>query len=288
MVQPQLSGLGRLGCGVVALVVAGLAVAAERSPVGSPLPEMVAIPEGCFTMGSPVTELGRRENETSHRLCLAGFAIGRYEVTYQQFAHFVAATGYAMGQCDQPPGRDWRRPGFSQGEQWPVICVSLVDALAYTDWLSLTTGAHYRLPTEAEWEYAARAATTTPYWWGEQASHEWANYGTDECCNGLAEGRDRWPKTAPVGSFAANPWGLYDTAGNVWEWTCSVWDFSRGYDGREQRCQAPDGVGEWVARGGSWYDEPNSLRSALRGFRDHADPHSRGRNLGFRVVRETP
>ena len=151
-------------------------------------------------------------------------------------------------------------------------------------WLSRETGKPYRLLSEAEWEYVARAGTTTKYWWGDEAHHDHANYGVDgydsECC--AVAGKDRWTITAPVGSFKANAFGLFDTAGNLEEWVEDCWN--ENYNG------APDDGSAWtsgecdqrVLRGGSWGDKPGSLRSARRG---ESDTGMRPPGTGFRVAR---
>ena len=153
--------------------------------------------------------------------------------------------------------------GWGRGKR-PVINVSWDDATAYAAWLSQQTGKKYRLPTEAEWEYAARAGSTTKYPWGDEASRDFANYGKDECCGGLAMGKDQWENTAPVGSFSANAFGLHDMHGNVWEWVQDCYHSS--YEGapvdgaaREQ-CDSSSRV----LRGGSWIDYPTGVRSANR------------------------
>jgi formylglycine-generating enzyme required for sulfatase activity len=180
----------------------------DRLKDGSQGPEMVWIPAGSFRMGD-LQGGGSSDEKPIHRVSVSRFAIGKYEVTFAEYDKFAQATGRK-----KPYDEGWGR-----GNR-PVINVSWYDATAYAEWLSKQTGQQYRLPTEAEWEYAARAGTTTKYWWGNTASHEYANYGA-ESWGPLAKGKDRWEYTAPVGSFAANPFGIYDTVGNVWEWTCS-------------------------------------------------------------------
>jgi formylglycine-generating enzyme required for sulfatase activity len=167
-------------------------------------------------MGSPASEAGRDAAEGPQRPVTIArpFAVGKYEVTFAEWDACVAAGG-----CSHRPGDNrWGR-----GSR-PVINVSWDDiTLEYLPWLSRKTGKTYRLLTEAEWEYAARGATSASapskaYWWGDRASHEYANYGKDQCCDGLKQGRDQWVNTAPVGQFPANPFGLHDMHGNVWEW----------------------------------------------------------------------
>ncbi len=198
------------------------------------------------------------------------FYIGQYEVTFAEYDVFARATGRALPKDE----------GWGRGNQ-PVINVSWLDAVAYTEWLSTQTGQNYRLPAEAEWEYAARSGTQTAYWWGSQASHDFANYGKDECCAGHIENRDRWEYTSPVGRFPASAWGLHDMLGNVWEWTCSEYDSD--YGGAESECASKnDASAQRVLRGGSWYIPPRWVRSADR---DGSTPDNRGNYLGFRLAR---
>jgi formylglycine-generating enzyme required for sulfatase activity len=214
---------------------------------------------------------GGSDEKPVHRVSVNQFAMGKYEVTFAEYDKFAQATGRK-----KPDDKNWGR------NHRPVINVSWNDAVAYAQWLSQQTGKQYRLPTEAEWEYAARAGTNTKYWWGNTASHEYANYGKDECCDGLAKGKDRWKYTAPVGSFAANPFDLYDTVGNVWEWNADSWH--KNYknapnDGRIWKTDANNS--RRVLRGGSWYSVPVICRAASRG-RDTSDDHNQA--FGFRVA----
>jgi formylglycine-generating enzyme required for sulfatase activity len=238
---------------------------------GSKGPEMVWIPAGTFRMGD--IQGGGYDNEKPvHSVSVNRFAMGRYEVTFAEYDKFAQATGR------EKPGDE----GWGRGNR-PVIHVSWHDATAYTEWLSQQTGEQYRLPTEAEWEYAARAGTETKYWWGNTASHEYANYGKDECCDGLAKGKDRWEYTSPVGSFQPNRFGLYDTVGNVWEWTCS--EYEGKYKGKEKQCLSKNHANNnnlLVLRGGSWFNVPWNLRSADRYGRR---PTGRFRDGGFRLAR---
>jgi len=229
-------------------------------------PEMVWIPAGRFRMGD-IQGDGGSDEKPVHEVSVARFAMSRYEVTFAEYDKFAEATGR-----QKPSDRGWGR-----GNR-PVINVSWRDATAYAEWLSQQTGQKYRLPTEAEWEYAARAGTETAYWWGNTASHEYANYGVDSGWGGLAKGKDRWKYTAPVGSFAPNPFGLYDTAGNVWEWTCS--EYSSSYDGRENACNENVSLG--VIRGGSWGLGPRDVRVSDR-YRISDD--GRFEDVGFRLAR---
>jgi formylglycine-generating enzyme required for sulfatase activity len=232
---------------------------------GSLGPEMVWLPAGSFQMGGI-----EADEKPLHKVSVKGFAIGRFEVSFAEYDKFAQATGRR-----QPDDEGWGR------DNRPVIYVSWLDAMAYADWLSQETGQKYRLPTEAEWEYAARAGTETRYWWGNTASHEAANYGTDKCCNGLATGKDRWKYTAPVGSFAPNAFGLYDTVGNVAEWTCS--EYEERYRGKELRCLDKNRVSLFVLRGGSWGLYPMRVRAAER---DGREASYSSWVIGFRLVRD--
>lgn len=234
-------------------------------------PEMVVIDKGCFLMGSLSNEKGRSKDEQQHVVCLEqDYAIGKYEVTFAEYDRFAEATAR-----EKPSNEGWGR-----GNR-PVINVSWQDAVAYADWLSAQTGYHYRLPTEAEWEYAARAGTNTAYWWGDQVSQDYANYGKDECCGEYSEGKDQWLNTAPVGSFEANNWGLHDMHGNVWEWTCSVYDAYS--EQRETECAGQENKTRRVVRGGGWLSLPEFLRSSNRNWFSPDDAFD---FLGFRLARD--
>ena len=185
-------------------------------------------------------------------------------------------------------GRSWRHPGYAQGDDHPVACVSRNDALAYARWLSERLGRRYRLPTEAEWEWAARGGTNTARPWGDDAGGAclWANVGD----HALLRHHPEWPwtihscndahtYTAPVGSYDPNGFHLHDMGGNVWEWTCS--SYEAAYRGAEERCDPEGRVG--VARGGSWSNSPRWVRSAGR-FWNQAD--TRLDIVGFRLAHD--
>ena len=236
-------------------------------------PEMVVIPAGEFWMGSLDSEPERSGDEgPRHKVIIPRpFAAGRYAVT---FAEWDAAV--ADGGCGgyKPEDRGWGR-----GDR-PVINVHWDDAQAYVKWLSEKTGKQYRLLSEAEWEYVARAGTETPFWWGSSITPEQANFDGNYVYAGGATGEYR-QKTVPVKSFQANPWGLYQVHGNVWEWTQDCWNAS--YKG------APNDGSAWmsgdcslhVLRGGSWYVNPWWLRSAYRNLGGRL----RFGSAGFRVAR---
>lgn len=241
-------------------------------------PEMVVVPAGSFMMGSPASEAERNSDEGPQRKVTIGkpFAAGKFEVTFAEWEACVAAGGSAGGCRHKPQDQGWGR-----GKR-PVINVSWDDAKEYVVWLSKRTGMSYRLLTEAEWEYTARAGTTTPFSTGHMVTAEQANFdgGT---YGGSAKGVYR-QKTVEVGSFKPNAFGLHDVHGNVWEWVEDCW--IQGYHGAPSDGTAwATGDCTWpgrVLRGGSWYADPRFLRSASR-FR--STPSSRGSLLGFRVAR---
>lgn len=254
-------------------------------------PEMVVIPAGSFMMGSSDTDKQADDDEKPlHKVIIAkAFAMGKYEVTVGQFRQFVDETRYQtdaekQGGCfiykndawNQQKGHSWEKVGFKQTEQEPVACVSWNDANAYIEWLSKKTKKEYRLPTEAEWEYAARAGTTTNYYWGNTIDCAKANYGYSLC---------NIEKTTTVGAYPANAWGLHDMSGNVWEWTMDCWHGnykSAPVDGTAWLKQQKGNCDRRGVRGGSWDFYPQILRSANRFRFDSIDA---GSGLGFRVAR---
>lgn len=247
---------------------------------GSSGPEMAWIPAGKFRMGDLQGD-GAFDEIPVHDVVIARpFAMSRFEITVQEFRTFVRATGYVTeaelhGGCMIQGGKSWHEPKEPQADNHPVICVSWNDANAYTRWLSEQSGKKYRLPTEAEWEYAARAGTTTRYSWGDTFIEQRAN------CWGCAPNQTSgW--TLPVGSFAPNTFGLYDMQGNVWEWTASEWH--EVYDGREQQITSlGHNSGVRSIRGGGWFNGEPDIRPANRGS---VAPYDRYNTMGIRVVRE--
>jgi formylglycine-generating enzyme required for sulfatase activity len=225
----------------------------DRLRSGGLGPKMVVIPAGYFRMGD-IQGGGDSDEQPVHRVSVGKFAMGKYEVTFAEYDKFADATGRS-----KPDDLNWGR-----GNR-PVINVSWNDATAYAKWLSNQTGKKYHLPTEAEWEYAARAGTETKYWWGNNIDKSKANYN-----NNLG-------KTSPVGSFSSNKFGLYDTVGNLWEWTCSA--FAKKYNGDEKQCVT--NASRFVLRGGSWLNAPGFLRSASRG---RNVPTNRYGYCGFRLA----
>ncbi|HXW49151.1 MAG TPA: formylglycine-generating enzyme family protein [Xanthobacteraceae bacterium] len=237
-------------------------------------PEMVVVPAGAFAMGSPAKEDGRNPNEgPQHRVAFARpFAVGRFAVTFDEWDACVADGG-----CNNYLPDD---DGWGRGRR-PAINVSWDDAKAYVAWLSRKSGRAYRLLSEAEREYVARAGTTTPFWWGASISTNEANYdGTYTYGNG-PKGEYR-RRTVEVDAFAPNPWGLYQVHGNVWEWTEDCWIDS--YQGAPANGAAwiRDPCGFRVVRGGSWGNVPWFLRAAVR-FQSY--PQHRYGEAGFRVAR---
>ncbi len=182
-------------------------------------------------MGSPATEPGRYDEEGPQRIVHIGrVAVGKFDVTRGQWAAFVSAMHrQTRGGCtwsslpgakesEPNPKATWQTLDFVQDDTHPVVCVTWDDTRDYVRWLSEQTGHHYRLLTEAEWEYAARAGTNTPYPCGNSASHEHANYEAESCCSREASGRDNWVGTSPGDAFPPNQFGLYDMNDNVMQW----------------------------------------------------------------------
>ncbi|MCP4695423.1 MAG: SUMF1/EgtB/PvdO family nonheme iron enzyme [Gammaproteobacteria bacterium] len=267
-------------------------------------PEMVVIPAGSFRMGD-IQGGGDSDEQFVHKVRVEQFAIGKYEVTASEFRQFVQAAGYKTeaeqgkgcyvdrnkdGYGENVDDANWRNPYFSQGDGHPAVCVSGNDAAAYVKWLSGQTGEQYRLPTEAEWEYAARAGTETSRYWGNEKNRacEYANvsdkmvkaklpawrWTTHDCSDGYVY-------TASASRFKPNGFSLYDMLGNAWEWTCS--EYTDKYNGEEKVCYSKNRAGvRQVLRGGSWQDSPKFVRTANR---SRYSPGTRKNIIGFRVVR---
>ncbi len=232
------------------------AVFRDRLRDGSVAPKMVVLPAGRFLMGSEEDE-GRDDEKPLHEVILPTFSIGKYALTFEEYDRFARATGREM-----PSDSGWGR-----GRR-PVINVNWFDAKAYCDWLSMMTGKHYRLPSEAEWEYACRAGSVEKYATGNTITTEQANFDGN--------------KTLSVGRYPANPWGLCDMHGNVWEWVEDDWhkDYSEApADGSAW----VDGSDVRVLRGGSWLLYDWFLRSAIR---DAYGPVGRFNRAGFRLAQE--
>ena len=238
-------------------------------------PELVVIPAGEFQMGSPTSEGGRYypEEGPQHRVTVSSFALEMTEVTFDEWDACVRGGGCNGYRPDDA--------GWGRGSR-PVINVSWEDAQAYVSWLSAETGAAYRLPSESEWEYAARAGTTTPFHTGATISTDQANYDGNYVYGSGRRGTYR-ERTTPVGTFAPNAFGLYDVHGNVWEWVEDCWhDSYRGGPGNGAAWTVGGDCGRRVLRGGSWIALPRNIRSADRGRRTVGN---RNYLAGFRVAR---
>ena len=278
-------------------------------------PLLVDVPEGSFDMGSSWSESETEYNETPLHFVEVSqpFAVGVHEVTRGQWREFENSTRYSTGDSCWTyengdwrlrRGRSWQNPGFTQNDDHPVVCVSWDDAQAYVNWLSEKTGQGYRLLSESEWEYIARAETMTSRYWGddrsEQCSHAngadqstvreyehiWERYGSDRWRAAPCD--DGYPHTAPTGTFTKNGFGLYDVLGNAWEWVedCPSDDYRNSpTDQGAHRTIVDCGFGGHHPRrfrGGGWSSSPASLRAARR---DKLDKSDRTSDLGFRVVR---
>jgi formylglycine-generating enzyme required for sulfatase activity len=283
--------------------------------VAVPSPSVALIPAGSFTMGSPELELDRDSfREPRRQIQMRAFYMASKELSVGEFRSFIEDTGHvttaeadggAFDYDEAKPGWvfragvNWRNPGFRQGDDHPVVCVSWFDAVQYCNWLSAKEGLKpaytiagqnvnwdrsadgYRLPTDAEWEYACRAGTTTPFFTGERISTSQANYDGNFPYNYGNRGLFR---KAPLqtGSFPPNAWGLYDMHGNVWEW---CWD----YYGLPNTAPATDPAGpasgaHRVNRGGGWASAAKLMRSAAR---SSDFPETAGNNMGFRLAKNT-
>jgi len=225
--------------------------------------DWVTIPGGVFVMGSPKSEIAHEDDEVQHQVKIDAFQMSRYEITFEQYDTFCEATGYI-----KPYDESWGR-----GNR-PVIYVSWKDAVAYANWVG------GRLPTEAEWEYACRAGTTSPFYTDDNITTQQANYDGNYPYGNNEKGVYR-NITMPVGSFEPNAWGLYDMTGNVWEW-CSDW-YSNYPACYLDNPQGPKEGYYRVFRGGSWFDYGKYCRSADRCCNE---PGICDSNMGFRVVRD--
>lgn len=302
----------RLAVMIVALVAAPAAAARQRSPGESfrdfrAAPVMIVVPAGSVTLGSSDAETTREGRpsavaawERPQRAVTFDrpFAVGKYHVTRREFAAFVSETHRAMAGCviakdgkwsDGPvAANSYADVGQPQRDDEPAVCVNWADANAYADWLSRKSGAHYRLMTEAEWEYAARGGTRTARWWGDE---------TASICNRVNGGdksyaammpadktanlacSDGFAFTNPVGHFPPNPFGLHDMLGNAWQWVADCFMPVPGSAQPTGECKARS------IRGGSWHSGVASVRAATR---FSLPPDMRSSSLGFRVMREMP
>jgi sulfatase modifying factor 1 len=235
----------------------------KDSSIHKPIIEFVDIPGGTFLMGSPENEEGRKDDEIQHKVTLSAFKMSKYTVTFEQYDLFCEATG-----------RNKHR-AFQMGNH-PVTQVTWYDAAAFAEWMGC------RLPTEAEWEYAARANTTTPFYTGDCLSSEQANFNGKEPYTNCEKGENR-DKPLPVGSFPPNAFGLYDMHGNIWEWTN---DWYGEYDINDTlNPQGPETGENKVIRGGGWRESAGECRSAYRGGGTGLYPGTRGQGISFRIVK---
>jgi len=265
----------------------------------------VRIPAGEFLAGSPDTEAGRSANETAHRVTLTRpYWLGVTHVTVGQFADFVKSCayrtaaekqGWATGAWDvagekwsRIEGGSWKSPGFRQDASHPVVCVTWHDASAFCAWLSEKEGRNYRLPTEAEWEYAARAGTGTAYSWGGESKDGagWLN-GADRTSEDLFTLFPAFPcsdgfvHTSPAATFRPNAWGIYDMLGNALQW-CGDW-FGEYPSAAVENPLGPSDGKERVLRGGAFVYGPRHCRNAFRG---RNSPDFQNFYVGFRVLCE--
>lgn len=263
-------------------------------------PELVALPGGTFLMGAAEDEVDATGAEYPQvEIAVPPFAIGRFEVTRGEFAAFIEASDYrASGRCwgqlssgkyDFVDGNDWRDPGFEQSDRDPVVCVSADDALAYVKWLSKLSGKVFRLPSEAEWENAARAGSAGATPWGEDETAACANSNiADEAAARHFKGwktvdcDDNYVFTAPVGSFAANPYGLFDLLGNVKEWVADCWNDDLEGIGPTAKARRSGNCDMRAVRGSAWDGLPSHNRSAYREGNNRGTAYF---NYGFRVAR---
>jgi formylglycine-generating enzyme required for sulfatase activity len=247
--------------------------------------EFVFIKGGCFEMGDTFGE-GEPDEQPPHEVCVGDFYLGKYEVTVGQFRKFVQATGYQTeaekglltlrlwtpGGWKKDPTWNWQNPGFPQTDRHPLVNVSYEDARAFADWLSHATGKIFRLPTEAEWEYAARSGGAKERWAGVDAESELEEYA-------WFAANSEW-RTHPVGEKKGNGLGLHDMSGNAWEWVADCYD-ERYY--RESPKDNPQGAsaGSHSLRGGSCFHEAWFIRATDR-VQDRREWQVVGR--GFRLA----
>jgi formylglycine-generating enzyme required for sulfatase activity len=281
----------------------------RKHPVSSP--ETVVVMAGSFMMGSGASEQGRRENEhPQHRVTFRrGFAIGRREISVGEFGQFVELTGYQTtaermgystiydhrsGRLTQRDGVNWRMDyeGSKADGGQPVVHVSFTDAQAYVGWLARSTGKKYRLPTEAEFEYALRGGKASRYWWGNGSPSEVVENITGE--GDTSRSHRRWSVffenytdgfwgPAPAGSFKTNPFGIHDIGGNVGEWVWDCWHETYIRAPADGSAWINPGCGHRVIRGGYWASSPDQTRAA---YRIKAKPDDHGARIGFRIARD--
>jgi formylglycine-generating enzyme required for sulfatase activity len=274
------------------IAVAGPPDTRPKPMVNSIGMSMMRIPEGKFIMGSAEGDVGRKPHEgPQHEVTITRpFYMGKHEVTVGQFRAFVDATSYktdgereGSGAFRYAPNKDtvqdpkclWHQPGFLLLEDQPVVCVSRNDATAFCQWLAKKEGKPYRLPTEAEWEYACRAGTMTPWHAGTSLTKSQAHFA------GVVSDPAATGKPTKVGYYPPNAFGLHDMHGNVWEWVADWYDENYYRQSPPQDPQGPPSGGVGILRGGGWEEDADHARSA---FRFAMTPSFRHVVIGFRVA----
>jgi formylglycine-generating enzyme required for sulfatase activity/cytochrome oxidase Cu insertion factor (SCO1/SenC/PrrC family) len=259
--------------------------------------EFVPVKGGCYTMGNTFGSGEGAPNEKPfHEVCVDDFSVGKYDVTVGDFKEFVKDTGYRTeaelgGGCYEWSRRknvslDWRNPGFSQDDRHPVVCVSWNDSVAFAEWLSAKTGRKYRLPSEAEWEYAARSGGKRERYAGisdQSQLYRYANFCDENCFFSYqtVSQDDGYRFTAPVGSYTANGLGLYDMTGNVFQWINDWYEKAYYQESPKDNPRGPDSGTYRVLRGGSWFHTPLYSRVSYRLW---GAPDTRFYDIGFRLV----
>lgn len=278
------AGVSLSGCGTEKLEVPSKSDSVFRDALsnGKYGPEMVIVPSGSFTMGSPTNEEGHSDDEGPQRTVTISkpFAVGKFEVMWTEWETCVS-----QGGCD---GTGPETEGGDQGwgkDTRPVISVNWNDANAYVNWLSGETGESYRLLSEAEWEFVARAGTSTAFSFGDTISPAQANYDGRYAYNDGPIG-EYLEKSAPVGSYPENQFGLFDLHGNVWEWTEDCYNGSHSGAPADGSARTDGDCSRRILRGGSWYVSPLLVRSAFRGAKSPTYRQYNNGHVGFRVARD--
>ena len=268
---------------------------------------MVPIPLGQFKMGDLIGD-GRDDEKPIQVISIEKpIAVAKFPITVGSFRNFVAATGFVTGAEAEPekgcwgvkqdltigwlPGENWQSNRLNQDEDHPVVCVSWNDAQAYIDWLTTKTGFTYRLPTEPEWEYAARGGATGKYFYGDDASKvcQYINHADNQMIKawqadtGVSTCDDGYLTTSPVGHYPANEFGLYDTYGNVWEWVSNCYQSSLEGIEAVPSTETNSECEEHTLRGASWASQTVGITSS---YRNSGAARVRTVDYGFRVVRE--
>jgi formylglycine-generating enzyme required for sulfatase activity len=261
--------------------------------------EFISVKGGCYPMGDTFGDGGRNEKPV-HEVCLDDFSMGKYNVTIGDFKKFVKDTGYRTeaelggGSYDwarkKNAGLDWRNTGFTQDDRHPVVCVSWNDSVAFAEWLSRKTGRKYRLPSEAEWEYAARSGGKNERYAGfsdQGQLYRYVNFCDKNCFFSYqtVSQDDGYKFTAPVGSYRANGLGLHDMTGNVFQWINDWYGGMYYRESPKDNPRGPDSGQYRVLRGGSWFLTPLYIRASYRLW---GAPDTRFYDIGFRLVTSTP